>query len=202
MQINIPKVLSVHNGFYTKQNFNLIGLIVMSEEKVILVDQDDNQIGIMEKMAAHQDGGILHRAFSIFLFNNKNQLLLQRRAVSKYHSGGLWTNTCCSHPRAGESILEAGTRRLKEELGITCQLEEYFSFIYKADLDNELTEYEFDHVLIGDFSGEVSLNYDEVDSIKWLTLAEVKKLMIVQPNDFTVWFKIAFDQVEQHKLIR
>ncbi len=174
----------------------------MSEEKVILVDQDDNQIGIMEKMAAHQDGGSLHRAFSVFLFNKENQLLLQRRALSKYHSGGLWTNTCCSHPRPGESILEAGTRRLKEELGITCKLEEYFSFTYKANLDNELTEYEFDHVLIGDFAGDMALNYDEVDSIKWLTLADIKKLMIERPDDFTVWFKIAFDQVEQHQLIR
>lgn len=174
----------------------------MSEDKVIIVDQNDNQVGIMEKMAAHQNGGTLHRAFSIFLFNKENQLLLQRRALSKYHSGGLWTNTCCSHPRPGESIIEAGTRRMKEELGITCQLQEYFSFTYKASLDNELTEYEFDHVLIGDFAGEASLNYEEVDSIKWLTLEEVKKLMIEQPNDFTVWFKIAFDEVEKHKLNR
>lgn len=174
----------------------------MTEEKVILVDLDDNQIGIMEKMAAHQNGGTLHRAFSVFLFNKKNELLLQRRAFSKYHSGGLWTNTCCSHPRPGELILEAGARRMEEELGITCPLEESFSFIYKATLDNELTEYEFDHVLVGDYSGETLLNYDEVDSVKWLTLSEIKKLMVEQPNDFTVWFKIAFDQVEQHKLIK
>lgn len=174
----------------------------MSEEKVILVDLNDTQIGIMEKIAAHQNGGTLHRAFSVFLFNKKNELLLQRRALSKYHSGGLWTNTCCSHPRPGELILEAGARRMKEELGITCPLEESFSFVYKANLDNELTEYEFDHVLVGDYSGEASLNYDEVDNIKWMTLAEVKKLMIKQPDDFTVWFKIALAQVEQHKLIK
>ncbi len=171
----------------------------MIEEKVILVDKKDNQVGTMEKMSAHQNGGTLHRAFSIFLFNKENKLLLQRRALTKYHSGGLWTNTCCSHPQPGESIIEAGKRRLREELGIDCPLEEHFSFIYKANLDHDLTEHEFDHVLFGDYSGEAILNYDEVDSIKWLTLAEINKLMIEQPDDFTVWFKIVFDQVMQKK---
>jgi len=170
----------------------------MAKEEVILVDKKDRPIGIMEKMEAHQSGGILHRAFSAFVFNKNNELLLQRRALSKYHSGGLWTNTCCSHPRPGEETIEAGKRRMKEELGISCNLEEVFTFIYKAPLDNETSEYEFDHVLIGRFDGELQLNHEEVDNIKWLTLPEISILMNEHPEDFTVWFKIAFERVENY----
>jgi isopentenyl-diphosphate delta-isomerase len=170
----------------------------MAKEEVILVDTQDRQIGIMEKMDAHQSGGKLHRAFSAFVFNKNHELLLQRRAFSKYHSGGLWSNTCCSHPRPGEDIIEAGKRRMEEELGITCFLEEAFTFIYQAPLDNETTEYEFDHVLIGSFDGELHLNHEEVDSVKWLTLSEIGVLMNERPEDFTVWFKIAFERVENY----
>lgn len=170
----------------------------MTEENVILVDTSDRPIGIMEKLEAHQSGGKLHRAFSAFVFNKNNELLLQRRALTKYHSGGLWTNTCCSHPRPGEETIEAGKRRMEEELGISCKLEEAFTFIYNAPLDNETTEYEFDHVLIGRFDGELYLNHEEVDSIKWLPLPEISILMNEHPDDFTVWFKIAFERVENY----
>ena len=170
----------------------------MADEKVILVDTSDRPIGTMEKMEAHQMGGRLHRAFSVFVFNKNNELLLQRRAIDKYHSGGLWTNTCCSHPRPGEETLEAGKRRMEEELGFSCDLEEAFAFTYKAALDNETTEYEFDHVLIGRFDGELRLNHEEVYSIQWLALSEIRKLMDEHPDDFTVWFKIAFERVEEY----
>ena len=122
----------------------------MSEEKVVLVDKDDNEIGLMPKMEAHQKG-ILHRAFSVFLLNSDNQILLQKRSSNKYHSGGLWTNTCCSHPRDGENIINAGKRRLSEEMGINTDLIEAFKFTYKAKLENGLTEHEYDHVLIGKY---------------------------------------------------
>lgn len=170
----------------------------MAEDKVILVDTSDRPIGIMDKMLAHHKGGFLHRAFSAFVFNKNNELLLQRRALTKYHSGGLWTNTCCSHPRPGEDTIEAGKRRLKEELGMTCHLEEVFTFTYKAILDRGLTEYEFDHVLIGRFDGELHLNNEEVDNIKWLPMSEIKSLICEHPDDFTVWFKIAFERVENY----
>jgi len=170
----------------------------MAKEEVILVDTEDRPIGIMEKMEAHQSGGKLHRAFSAFVFNKNDELLLQRRALSKYHSGGLWTNTCCSHPRPGEATIEAGKRRMEEELGISCNLEEAFTFIYKAPLGNETTEYEFDHVLIGSFDGELFLNHDEVESVKWLTLSKISILMNKHPEDFTAWFKIAFERVENY----
>ena len=170
----------------------------MTKEEVILVDTKDRPIGIMEKMEAHQSGGKLHRAFSAFVFNKNNELLLQRRALSKYHSGGLWTNTCCSHPRPGEDTIEAGKRRMEEELGISCKLKEAFTFIYKEPLDNETTEYEFDHVLIGRFDGELHLNHEEVERIKWLSLSEISNLMNEHPEDFTVWFKIAFEHVENY----
>ena len=120
----------------------------MSEEKVILVDKNDNQVGLMPKLEAHEKG-LLHRAFSIFIFNSRYELLLQKRASSKYHSGGLWTNTCCSHPREGEDTLDAANRRLDEEMGIKTSLRKVYDFIYKAELDNQLTEHEFDHVFYG-----------------------------------------------------
>ena len=170
----------------------------MADDKLILVDSLDRPIGIMEKMEAHRKGGTLHRAFSAFVFNKNNDLLLQRRALTKYHSGGLWTNTCCSHPRPGENTLDAGKRRMEEELGVVCNLEEAFTFTYKAPLDNELTEYELDHVLIGRFDGDLYLNHEEVDSIKWIPMSEIRILINEHPDDFTVWFKIAFEQVENH----
>src|SRR5210317_1530346 len=133
----------------------------MTEEKVILVNENDEQIGLMPKMEAHEKA-LLHRAFSVFVFNHKNELMLQQRALVKYHSPGLWTNTCCSHQREGESNIEAGKRRLQEEMGFVTELEESISFIYKASFDNGLTEHEFDHVLLGKFNGTPIINPQEV----------------------------------------
>ena len=164
----------------------------MVEEKVVLVDKSGNQIGLMPKLEAHQKG-ILHRAFSIFLFNSKNQILLQKRSLIKYHSAGLWTNTCCSHPRDGEDIIDAGKRRLYEEMGIKTELKKEFEFTYNAVLENGLTEHEFDHVLIGNFNGTPILNKDEVEDWKWMSLEEIEKDINENKEDYTVWFVIAFD---------
>ena len=164
----------------------------MSEEKVVLVDKNDNQIGLMPKMEAHQKG-VLHRAFSIFLLNSENQILLQKRSSNKYHSGGLWTNTCCSHPRDGENIIDAGKRRLSEEMGINTHLDKAFQFTYKAELENGLIEHEYDHVLIGKYNGTPVLNKDEAEDYKWVSLDEVKKDIKENETDYTVWFIIAFD---------
>ncbi len=168
-------------------------------EKVILVDENDREIGLMEKMEAHQKG-FLHRAFSIFIFNEEGQLLLQQRALDKYHSGGLWTNTCCSHPRDQEDIVEAGVRRLQEEMGFTTQLKPVFSFIYKAKLDNDLTEHELDHVLIGTYSADPSPNSGEVGGWKYVALDFLKNDIVENPQQYTVWFLEIFDRVKDHFL--
>jgi len=164
----------------------------MSEEKVILVDKNDNQVGLMPKLEAHEKG-ILHRAFSIFIFNSKYELLLQKRASSKYHSGGLWTNTCCSHPREGEDILDAANRRLDEEMGIKTSLRKVYDFIYKAELDNQLTEHEFDHVFYGVFDNDPILNKDEAEDFKWVDMETLNNDIIKNEDNYTVWFKIAFE---------
>ena len=163
------------------------------EENVILVDEHDNQIGLMPKMEAHEKA-VLHRAFSVFIFNDEGELMLQQRAAHKYHSPLLWTNTCCSHQRDGESNIEAGKRRLIEEMGFKTNLKEIFSFVYKAPFDNGLTEHELDHVMIGNFNGTPKINPDEVASYKWMTLEEVKKDIELQPNIYTAWFKIIFKE--------
>lgn len=163
-------------------------------EEVILVSPQDEEIGYMEKMEAHQLG-LLHRAFSVFLFNSKGEMLLQKRALTKYHSGGLWTNACCSHPRKGETIEQAASRRTREELGCEPELQKIHSFIYKAALDNNLTEHEFDHVLVGNFEGEMNLNIDEVSEIVYLPVQQIRQEMDEQPDKFTVWFKIIFEEV-------
>lgn len=165
----------------------------MTEEQVILVDSNDNQIGLMPKMEAHEKA-VLHRAFSVFVFNDSGELLLQQRAVDKYHSPLEWTNTCCSHQRDGESNIEAGKRRLQEEMGFTCELSEVFSFIYKAPFDNGLTEHELDHVMIGKFNGVPEVNPDEVERFKWMSLEEVKVDMEMDESKYTVWFRIIFDK--------
>lgn len=165
----------------------------MQEEKVILVDENDTQIGVMPKMEAHEKA-LLHRAFSVFVFNNAGELLLQQRAVDKYHSPMLWTNTCCSHQREGENSIEAGKRRLFEEMGFTCELEEIFWFIYKAPFDNGLTEHELDHVLIGKYNENPAINHEEVAAFKWMTLEEVKQDIDNQPKLYTEWFKIIFKE--------
>ena len=163
------------------------------EENVILVDEQDNQLGLMPKMEAHEKA-VLHRAFSVFIFNDKGELMLQQRAAHKYHSPLLWTNTCCSHQRDGESNIEAGKRRLIEEMGFKTNLKEIFSFVYKAPFDNGLTEHELDHVMIGNFNGTPKINPDEVASYKWMTLEEVKKDIELQPKLYTAWFKIIFKE--------
>ncbi|CAM1357060.1 MULTISPECIES: isopentenyl-diphosphate Delta-isomerase [Tenacibaculum] len=163
------------------------------KEQVILVDQQDNPIGLMEKIEAHEKA-LLHRAFSVFVFNDKNELMLQQRAAEKYHSPLLWTNTCCSHQRDGESNIEAGKRRLQEEMGFSCELEEVFSFIYKAPFDNGLTEHEYDHVMIGRFNDEPIVNPEEVASYKWMPLEEVKNDIENHPEEYTAWFKIIFKE--------
>ncbi len=163
------------------------------EENVILVDVLDNQLGLMPKMEAHEKA-VLHRAFSVFIFNDKGELMLQQRAAHKYHSPLLWTNTCCSHQRDGESNIEAGKRRLIEEMGFKTNLKEIFSFVYKAPFDNGLTEHELDHVMIGNFNGTPKINTDEVASYKWMTLEAVKKDIELQPNIYTAWFKIIFKE--------
>ena len=164
----------------------------MSEEKVILVDKNDNQVGLMPKLEAHEKG-ILHRAFSVFIFNSKYELLLQKRASSKYHSGGLWTNTCCSHPREGEDILDAANRRLDEEMGIKTSLRKVYDFIYKAELDNQLTEHEFDHVFYGVCDNDPILNKDEAEDFKWVDMETLNNDIIKNEDNYTVWFKIAFE---------
>ena len=169
----------------------------MNEEQVILVNEYDEQIGLMPKLEAHEKA-VLHRAFSVFVFNNKNELMLQQRALHKYHSPGLWTNTCCSHQRDGESNLQAGIRRLQEEMGFVTPLKETISFIYKAPFDNGLTEHEFDHVLVGNFNGEPQINTDEVASWKWMLLDDVKNDIANNPSNYTAWFKIIFNKYYKH----
>ena len=167
------------------------------KEFVVLVNKDDKQIGLMEKQQAHV-AGLLHRAFSVFVFNSKGELMLQQRAASKYHSPTLWTNTCCSHPRKNETYKEAAHRRLLEEMGFDCELSFSFSFIYKASLDNGLTEHELDHVFIGTFDDEPNLNKDEVMAYRWVEMEDLKKDMSKNPQNYTAWFKIIFDHYLSH----
>ncbi len=167
------------------------------EEKVILVDKFDVQIGLMDKLEAHEKA-VLHRAFSVFVLNGNGELMLQQRAGHKYHSPLLWTNTCCSHQRDGESNLEAGDRRLFEEMGFRTELKELFHFIYKAPFDNGLTEHELDHVMIGTFDGVPDINLDEVAAWKWMRIEDVKQDIVDNPDIYTIWFKIIFDEFYHH----
>ena len=163
------------------------------EENVILVNQLDEEIGLMPKMEAHEKA-VLHRAFSVFIMNKNGETMLQQRAQHKYHSPSLWTNTCCSHQRQGETSLEAGKRRLQEEMGFKADLKELFWFIYKAPFDNGLTEHELDHIMIGNYNEPPKINPDEVDSWKWMTLDAVKKDIAASPDLYTEWFKIIFQK--------
>jgi len=169
----------------------------MSKEQVVLVDEHDNKIGLMPKIEAHEKA-LLHRAFSVFVFNEENELMVQQRALHKYHSPGLWTNTCCSHQRDGESNIEAGKRRLMEEMGFSTELQESISFIYKAPFDNGLTEHEYDHILLGYYNEEPNINPDEVAAWKWMTLEELQKDIAKQPDLYTAWFKIIFEKFYEH----
>ena len=165
----------------------------MKEEHVILVNRLDEQIGTMPKMEAHEKAK-LHRAFSVFVVNAEGEIMLQQRAATKYHSPLLWTNTCCSHQGEGETNIEAGKRRLLEEMGFVTELKEVFSFIYKASLENGLTEHEFDHVMIGSFNEDPTINIDEVSEWKWMKPSDIKKDILKNPNEYTVWFKIIFEK--------
>jgi isopentenyl-diphosphate delta-isomerase len=156
---------------------------------VVLVDSQDNELGKMEKLEAHEKG-LLHRAFSIFLFNSKGEMLIQQRALSKYHSPGLWTNACCSHPAPNESIIQAGNRRLKEELGLTTELVDAFNFEYRETFENNLTEHELDHVLVGYSEQNPILNKEEAKDYRWITWANLLEEINLNPEDFTIWFKI------------
>ena len=169
----------------------------MKEEQVILVNENNEQIGTMPKMEAHEKA-VLHRAFSVFITNDKGQIMLQQRAASKYHSPLLWTNTCCSHQRVGESNIEAGKRRLQEEMGFQAELKELFSFIYKAPFDNGLTEHEYDHVMLGSFNSEPNINPEEVEAWKWMSPQLVKEDIANNPDDYTAWFKIIFEKFYEH----
>ena len=169
----------------------------MAQENVILVNENDEQIGLMEKIEAHEKA-LLHRAFSVFILNDKGELMLQQRALHKYHSPSLWTNTCCSHQRDGESNIAAGKRRLQEEMGFVTELAEAVSFIYKAPFDNGLTEHEYDHVMIGTYNDEPVINPEEVASWKWMEVQAVKDDIAENPNEYTAWFKIIFDKFYKH----
>jgi isopentenyl-diphosphate delta-isomerase type 1 len=171
----------------------------MLEERVILVNEADEAIGTMEKMEAHEKA-VLHRAFSVFVFDTHGRMLLQRRAMSKYHSGGLWTNSCCSHPREGETTLEAAHRRLQEEMGFDCPLEARFHFIYRAELDQGLTEYELDHVFTGIHEGEIHLNTVEVMEYRYISWADLDAELAEDASQYTEWFKIALPEVRKQLL--
>ena len=160
---------------------------------VILVDENNNQIGIEEKILAHKKN-LLHRAFSIFIFNDSFEILLQKRAPNKYHSGNLWTNTCCSHPLENLSLVESAKKRLVEEMGIKANLNEVFSFIYQAEFDNGLSEYEYDHVLFGISNNQPILNPDEAIDYKWIKISDLKAQIEKNPGNFTVWLQIMINK--------
>lgn len=164
---------------------------------VILVDEQDRPVGAMGKMEVHQKA-LLHRAFSIFIFNARGEMLLHRRADKKYHSGGLWTNACCSHPRPGEDTMQAAQKRLQEEMGIVTDIRKAFDFIYRADFDNGLTEYEFDHVFVGTYDGAIDPDKEEVSDYCFKTIEEVKSSIRSHPQKYTEWFKIAFPKMEAY----
>ena len=167
----------------------------MNEEQVILVNEHDVENGVMEKMEAHRTG-MLHRAFSIFIFDSKGRMMLQQRSPLKYHGGNLWTNACCSHPFPGEEIHEAATRRLEEELGFITPLKKIFSFTYRADVENNLVEHEYDHVFAGEYEGEIRPNQVEVAGIRYAEMDAIKKELEQYKQRFTSWFIIAFPKIE------
>ena len=166
----------------------------MSMEKVILVDENDKEIGVEEKIKAHQEGK-LHRAFSVFIFNSQGKMLLQKRAQNKYHSAGLWSNACDGHPRPGESTLQAAHRRLKEEIGFDCKLKKIFKFKYKTELENGLIEHEIDHIFLGIYDGKLKPNPKEVETFKWIDLKSLLKDVSFYPEKYTFWFKVALPKV-------
>ena len=171
-----------------------------SQPLLVAVDRDDQELGVLEKMEAHTSG-TLHRAFSVFLFDESNRLLLQQRAAVKYHSPGLWSNTCCGHPGPGEVVTESARRRLQEEMGIDCPLESAFGFIYRADLEGGLTEYEYDHVVMGRFDGSPLPNPDEVSDWKWISIPDLQALLERSPETFSRWLPIALEGLLSRSLL-
>ena len=168
----------------------------MAEEQVILVDADDREIGTLGKLAAHENGGVRHRAFSVFIVDPQGRWLLQRRAADKYHFPGLWTNACCSHPRPGEATADAAHRRLREELGFDCPLTERFQFEYRATSAAEgLTEHELDHVFTGTWAGPVAPDPEEVETTRWVEPKALDAEVRARPETFTPWFKLALERV-------
>jgi len=167
-------------------------------EHVVLVDSQDNEIGTMEKMEAHHKG-VLHRAFSVLLFNSKGEMLLQKRSALKYHSAGLWTNACCSHPKPNEATTIAVQRRLLEEMGVHCEPQFAYKFQYRVDLDNNLVEHELDHVYIGLFNGEPAINFNEVEGWRFTNVAEIKRDIEENANNYTYWFKLIINHPEMEK---
>ncbi|GAB2829347.1 isopentenyl-diphosphate Delta-isomerase [Ferruginibacter profundus] len=165
--------------------------------RLILVDEHDVPLGTIEKMEAHEKA-LLHRAFSVFIFNTKGEMLLQQRAFTKYHSGGLWTNACCSHPYVDQDTLAAAEKRLQEEMGFTTPLTKAFEFVYKAPFDNGLTEHEYDHVFIGTYEGTITPDKEEVADYCFKPVNEIRSLLEQHPDQYTVWFKIAFPKVEDY----
>ncbi len=168
----------------------------MKDEMVILVNENDEPLGVMEKMEAHRNA-ILHRAFSVFIFNQKSEMLLQQRVIHKYHSGGLWTNACCSHPRPGEETMQAALRRLKEEMGFETPIKKIFDFVYKAELGNGLTEFEFDHVFAGIYHDAVKPDPHEVTDFCYRKIQEIHESLQTQPLRYTTWFHLAFPKVAE-----
>lgn len=167
------------------------------EAQVILVNEQDEVTGVMEKMEAHRKG-LLHRAFSVFILNDVGDMLLHQRALDKYHSGGLWTNACCSHPFPGETVAQAAHRRLFEEMGFDCPLSELFQFTYRTDFDNGLIEHEYDHVLMGTYNGTINPNPQEVNDYRFIPVETITRLLQEQPAQFTSWFKLAFPKLIEH----
>jgi isopentenyl-diphosphate delta-isomerase len=164
----------------------------MASEQLILVDAHDRELGVKEKMEAHVEGA-LHRAFSVFVFDSEKRLLLQKRARTKYHSGGLWSNTACGHPRPGETTLAAARRRLHEEMGFDCELREAFEFLYRAELDGALIEHEYDHVLVGTHEGDPAPDPSEVEDWRWLTMDELRRRLSDEPQSYSYWLKVVVE---------
>jgi isopentenyl-diphosphate Delta-isomerase len=170
-------------------------LILSDMDQVILVTPEDEAIGTMEKMEAHRKG-LLHRAFSVFLFDADGRMLLQQRAAGKYHGAHLWTNACCSHPLPGEEVADAVKRRLMQELGLKADVQPVFSFVYRADVENDLIEHEYDHVFAGEYGGDFQLNPMEVEAIRYEEISDIRNEVQEDPSRFTTWFRLAFPRIE------
>jgi isopentenyl-diphosphate delta-isomerase len=167
----------------------------MVDQNIILVNEKDEAVGLMEKMQVHREG-LLHRAFSVFVFDRNGRMLLQKRAAHKYHGGGLWSNACCSHPYPGEKVEDAAQRRLHEEMGFVTPLQKIFEFVYKADVENGLIEHEYDHVFAGEYEGPINMNQKEVADYCYESMNNIKWMIRDQPHKFTSWFKLAFPSIE------